>query len=48
MVALVGIRLIGRIVSCMLFIRCPAMLSLVIWVIVAILVVMALHANRSG
>ena len=46
--ALVGIRLIGRIVSCMVFVRCPTTLSVVVWVIVAILVVMALRANRSG
>ena len=46
--AIVGIRLLGRIVSCMVFIRCPTTLSVVVWVIVAILVVMALRANRSG
>ncbi len=46
--ALVSIRGIGRIVSCMLFVRCPTTLSLVVWAIVAVLVVMALYANRSG
>ena len=46
--AIVGIRLIGRIVSCMVFVRCPTTLSVVVWVIVAVLVVMALRANRFG
>jgi hypothetical protein len=47
-VAIVAVRGIGRIVSCMFFVRCPTTLSLVVWVIVAVLVVMALYANRSG
>ncbi len=46
--AIVAIRGIGRIVSCMLFVRCPTTLSLVVWGIVAVLVIMALYANRSG
>ena len=46
--AIVGIRAIGRIVSCMFFVRCPTTLSIVVWVIVVVLVVMALRANRFG
>jgi len=32
----------------MFFVRCPTTLSIVVWVIVVVLVVMALRANRSG
>ncbi len=46
--AIVGIRGIGKIVSCMFFVRCPTTLSVVVWVIVAVLVVMALRAKLSG
>ena len=46
--AIVGIRGTGKIVPCMFFVRCPTTLSVVVWVIVAVLVVMAWRANRSG
>jgi hypothetical protein len=32
----------------MFFVRCPTTLSVAVWVIVALLVVMALRAYRSG
>jgi hypothetical protein len=32
----------------MFFVRCPTTLSVVVWIIVAVLVVMALRAKLSG
>ncbi len=46
--SIIAVRGMVRIISCMLFVRCPTTLSLVVWGIVAVLVVMALYANRSG
>jgi hypothetical protein len=46
-VAIVAIRGIGRIISCLLFIHCPTRWSVVGWGIVIVVVVMAINANRS-
>jgi hypothetical protein len=46
-VAIVAIRGIGRIISCLLFIHCPTTWSVVGWGIVIVVVVMAINAKRS-
>jgi hypothetical protein len=46
-VAIVAIRGIGRIISCLLFIHCSTRWSVVGWGIVIVVVVMAINANRS-
>lgn len=45
--AIVAIRSIGKIISCLLFIHCPTMWSVVGWGIVIVVVVMAINAKRS-
>jgi hypothetical protein len=45
--AIVAIRGIGRILSCLLFIHCPTTWSVVGWGIIIAVVVMAINAIRS-
>jgi hypothetical protein len=46
-VAIVAIKGLGRIISCLLFIHCPTTWSVVGWGIVIVVVVIAINANRS-